>query len=106
MLEGWELCDQFARHAGVLRALAREGKDDAATALGGLALCDRAQRRDGGLIQLQERLAAGADHQAVVRSAGPLGLDGGGTKTQSGGSLPETYEKYGRQILFGVNYRF
>ena len=35
-----------------------------------------------------------------------LGLDGGGTKTQSGGSLPETYEKYGRQILFGVNYRF
>ena len=35
-----------------------------------------------------------------------LGLDNGGTKTQSGGSLPETYEKYGRQILFGVNYRF
>ncbi|WP_297513778.1 TonB-dependent receptor [uncultured Caulobacter sp.] len=35
-----------------------------------------------------------------------LGLDGGGTKTQSGGSLPETYEKYGRQFLFGVNYRF
>ncbi|HJV43702.1 TonB-dependent receptor [Caulobacter sp.] len=35
-----------------------------------------------------------------------LGLDGGGTKTTNGGSLPETYEKYGRQILFGVNYRF
>ena len=35
-----------------------------------------------------------------------LGLDGGGTKTSSGASLPETYEKYGRQILFGVNYRF
>lgn len=35
-----------------------------------------------------------------------LGLDDGGTKTQNGGSLPETYEKYGRQFLFGVNYRF
>ncbi|MBO9545145.1 TonB-dependent receptor [Caulobacter sp.] len=35
-----------------------------------------------------------------------LGLDGGGTKTSNGASLPETYEKYGRQILFGVNYRF
>lgn len=35
-----------------------------------------------------------------------LGLDGGGTKTSDGGSLPETYEKYGRQFLFGVNYRF
>ena len=35
-----------------------------------------------------------------------LGLDGGGTKTSGGGALPETYEKYGRQILFGVNYRF
>ncbi|ENZ83982.1 TonB-dependent receptor [Caulobacter vibrioides] len=35
-----------------------------------------------------------------------LGLDDGGTKTSNGGSLPETYEKYGRQILFGVNYRF
>jgi iron complex outermembrane receptor protein len=35
-----------------------------------------------------------------------LGLDKGGTKTSNGGSLPETYEKYGRQILFGVNYRF
>jgi len=35
-----------------------------------------------------------------------LGLDEGGTKTQNGGSLPETYEEYGRQILFGVNYRF
>jgi len=35
-----------------------------------------------------------------------LGLDGTGTKTSDGGSLPETYEKYGRQFLFGVNYRF
>jgi iron complex outermembrane receptor protein len=35
-----------------------------------------------------------------------LGLDGGGTTTNSGGTLPETYEKYGRQVLFGVNYRF
>ncbi|CAN5335043.1 TonB-dependent receptor [soil metagenome] len=35
-----------------------------------------------------------------------LGLDAGGTKTGGGGSLPETYEKYGRQFLFGVNYRF
>ncbi|MFY8139129.1 MAG: hypothetical protein ACOVMO_00300, partial [Caulobacter sp.] len=35
-----------------------------------------------------------------------LGLDGGGTKTSGGGALPETYEKYGRQILFGMNYRF
>ncbi|WP_454716156.1 TonB-dependent receptor [Caulobacter segnis] len=35
-----------------------------------------------------------------------LGLDGSGTKTGNGGALPETYEKYGRQILFGVNYRF
>jgi iron complex outermembrane receptor protein len=35
-----------------------------------------------------------------------LGLDGGGTKTGGGGSLPETYEKYGRQFLFGLNYRF
>jgi iron complex outermembrane receptor protein len=35
-----------------------------------------------------------------------VGLDGGGAKTQNGGSLPETYEKYGRQFLFGVNYRF
>lgn len=35
-----------------------------------------------------------------------LGLDDGGTKTSNGASLPETYEKYGRQFLFGVNYRF
>ncbi len=47
MLESRELCDQFARHAGVLRALAREGKDDAATALRGLALGNCAQRGDG-----------------------------------------------------------
>ncbi|HWU79156.1 MAG TPA: TonB-dependent receptor [Caulobacter sp.] len=35
-----------------------------------------------------------------------LGLDAGGTQTSNGGTLPETYEKYGRQFLFGVNYRF
>lgn len=35
-----------------------------------------------------------------------IGTDGGGTRTADGGFLPETYEKYGRQILFGVNYRF
>lgn len=35
-----------------------------------------------------------------------LGLDSGGTTTADGTSLPETYEEYGRQFLFGVNYRF
>ena len=35
-----------------------------------------------------------------------LGLDGGGTTSADGGFLPETYEEYGRQFLFGVNYRF
>ncbi|MEQ1547976.1 MAG: TonB-dependent receptor, partial [Chakrabartia sp.] len=35
-----------------------------------------------------------------------LGLDSGGAKTADGSFLPETTEKYGRQILFGVNYRF
>ncbi|MFP5296017.1 MAG: hypothetical protein ACLGG3_01675, partial [Alphaproteobacteria bacterium] len=35
-----------------------------------------------------------------------LGLDGGGTTTADGTTLPETYEEYGRQFLFGVNYRF
>lgn len=35
-----------------------------------------------------------------------LGLDDGGTKTADGSYLPETYEKYGRQFLFGMNYRF
>ena len=35
-----------------------------------------------------------------------LGLDGGGTKTSDGGALLETYEKYGRQFLLGLNYRF
>lgn len=35
-----------------------------------------------------------------------IGLDGGGTKTENGGSLLETYEKYGRQFLLGLNYRF
>lgn len=35
-----------------------------------------------------------------------IGTDGGGTRTADGGFLPETYEKYGRQFLFGFNYRF
>jgi len=35
-----------------------------------------------------------------------LGLDTGGTTTADGTTLLETYEKYGRQFLFGVNYRF
>lgn len=35
-----------------------------------------------------------------------IGTDGGGTRTSDGGFLPETYEKYGRQFLFGINYRF
>lgn len=35
-----------------------------------------------------------------------IGVDGGGTRTADGSFLPETIEKYGRQILFGVNYRF
>jgi iron complex outermembrane receptor protein len=35
-----------------------------------------------------------------------LGLDTGGTTTADGTTLLETYEEYGRQILFGVNYRF
>lgn len=35
-----------------------------------------------------------------------IGTDGGGARTADGGFLPETYEEYGRQILFGINYRF
>lgn len=35
-----------------------------------------------------------------------LGLDGGGTKTSNGSTLPETYEKYGREFLFGFSYKF
>ncbi|MEQ1707200.1 MAG: TonB-dependent receptor [Terricaulis sp.] len=35
-----------------------------------------------------------------------LGLDTGGTHTADGGTLPETYEEYGRQILLGLNYRY
>jgi iron complex outermembrane receptor protein len=35
-----------------------------------------------------------------------LGLDTGGTTTADGTTLLETYEKYGRQFLFGLNYRF
>ena len=35
-----------------------------------------------------------------------LGTDGGGPRTEGGAFLPETYETYGRQILFGASYRF
>jgi len=35
-----------------------------------------------------------------------LGLDTGGTHTTDGTPLPETYEKYGRQFLLGMSYRF
>lgn len=35
-----------------------------------------------------------------------LGTDGGGPRTEDGAFLPETYETYGRQILFGASYRF
>lgn len=35
-----------------------------------------------------------------------LGIDAGGTHTADGSFLPETYEEYGRQFLFGINYRF
>ena len=35
-----------------------------------------------------------------------LGLDTGGTQTANGTVLPETYEKYGRQFLLGVTYKF
>lgn len=35
-----------------------------------------------------------------------LGLDGGGGTFADGAALPETFERYGRQVLFGFNYRF
>ena len=35
-----------------------------------------------------------------------LGLDSGGVRASDGTVLPETYEKYGRQFLLGVSYRF
>lgn len=35
-----------------------------------------------------------------------LGLDTGGTHTSDGTALPEIYEKYGRQWLLGLSYRF
>ncbi len=35
-----------------------------------------------------------------------LGTDGGGPRTEDGTFLPETYETYGRQILFGGSYKF
>ena len=35
-----------------------------------------------------------------------LGLDAGGVHTSDGTVLPETYEKYGRQWLLGLSYKF
>ncbi len=35
-----------------------------------------------------------------------LGLDAGGVRTSDGTALPETYEKYGRQWLVGISYKF
>lgn len=35
-----------------------------------------------------------------------MGLDNGGPTTASGSTFIETYEKYGRQWLLGVNYKF
>jgi iron complex outermembrane receptor protein len=35
-----------------------------------------------------------------------IGADSGGPRTGSGQTFVETYEKYGRQYLLGVNYRF
>lgn len=35
-----------------------------------------------------------------------LGLDSGGTRTTDGTALPEIYEKYGRQYLLGLSYKF
>lgn len=35
-----------------------------------------------------------------------LGVDAGGTRTSDGSSLPEVYEKYGTQFLFGMSYKF
>lgn len=35
-----------------------------------------------------------------------LGTDAGGPRTADGAFLPETYETYGRQILFGGSYKF
>jgi len=35
-----------------------------------------------------------------------LGLDAGGVHTSDGTVLPETYEKYGRQWLVGLSYKF
>ncbi|MDV3256737.1 MAG: TonB-dependent receptor [Sphingomonas sp.] len=35
-----------------------------------------------------------------------IGIDEGGPTTADGGTFIETYEKYGRQVLFGVSYRF
>ena len=35
-----------------------------------------------------------------------VGADTGGIRTESGETFRETYEKYGRQYLFGVSYKF
>lgn len=40
------------------------------------------------------------------RYATRLGTDGGGKRTADGGTFLQDYEKYGRQFLFGFNYRF
>jgi iron complex outermembrane receptor protein len=34
------------------------------------------------------------------------GVDGGGAKTADGTFLPEIIDKYGRQILFGISYKY
>jgi iron complex outermembrane receptor protein len=35
-----------------------------------------------------------------------LGVDNGGVRLSDGSFVPETYEKYGRQFLFGISYKF
>lgn len=35
-----------------------------------------------------------------------LGVDTGGPRTSDGSYVPETYEKFGRQFLFGFSYKF
>lgn len=40
------------------------------------------------------------------RYATRLGTDGGGKRTSDGSVFLQDYEKYGRQFLFGFNYRF
>jgi iron complex outermembrane recepter protein len=40
------------------------------------------------------------------RYATRLGTDGGGKTATDGSFFLQDYEKYGRQFLFGINYRF